>query len=401
MQVFKDKYDIIVVGAGPAGSVAARYAAENGADVLMLERDREPGIPVRCAEGVSHAGIAQFIDIDERWISTTIEGASLHSPNGEFFEMYNNGMGYVLERRVFDRALADLACSKGAQLMMKTDVVDLLFDDNKKVCGVKLSYLGRIYDIKAKIVIGADGVESQIGKWGGINTTLKLGDLDTCVQYTLTNINVNPKICRFYFGNDVAPGGYVWIFPKSDKIANVGIGIGGDDCKPGKGPKYYLDKFVEKTFPNASPNYIVYGGVPTSNGTEFVTDNLMIVGDAARQVNPITGGGIVQVMIAGRICGETAAQALKDNNFSKKYLSSYEKRWDKIMGANQKFMYSVKNIYTKMNDDKLNSIVKACKKLDPEKLTMQALFKEAIKEDPMMVAKLATSFIVSKIRFDW
>lgn len=397
----QNKYDIIIVGAGPAGSVTARYAAENGANVLLLERDREPGIPVRCAEGVSHSGIAQFIDIDERWICAHIDGASLHSPDGESFEMYNNGSGYVLERRLFDRALADLACEKGATLLTKADVVDLLRDEDQKICGVKLCHLGRLYDINAKIVIGADGVESQVGKWGGMNTTLKLGDVDTCVQYTLNNIKVKTNLCDFYFGNEIAPGGYLWVFPKSATTANVGIGIGGDECTPGKGPKYYLDKFVEKNYPQASVNYMVYGGVPTSNGTDFVSDNLMLVGDAARQVNPITGGGIVQVMIAGRMCGETAAQAIKENNYSKKFLYQYEKRWDKVLGSNQRFMYAVKNIYSKMSDEKFNSIVKACKKVDPNKLTMYTLFKEAVKEDPLMVAKLATSFVVSKIKFDW
>jgi len=79
----EEKFDVVVVGAGPAGSVAARFAAENGASVLILEREREPGIPVRCAEGVSHAGIAPFIKIDKRWIASTINVARPFSPNGE------------------------------------------------------------------------------------------------------------------------------------------------------------------------------------------------------------------------------------------------------------------------------------------------------------------------------
>ena len=107
----KDRYDIVVIGAGPAGSVAARFAAENGASVLMLERDREPGIPVRCAEGVSHNGIAPFIDIDKRWIASQIDIAKLTSPNNESAFMHNNGVGYVLERRIFDTALCELAAN--------------------------------------------------------------------------------------------------------------------------------------------------------------------------------------------------------------------------------------------------------------------------------------------------
>ncbi|MEA1972618.1 MAG: NAD(P)/FAD-dependent oxidoreductase, partial [Candidatus Cloacimonadota bacterium] len=119
--ILKDKYDVVVVGAGPAGSVSARFAAESGASVLILERDREPGIPVRCAEGVSHAGIAPFIDIDTKWIATEIDVARLHSPDGNEVTMHNNGKGYVLDRRLFDTALCDLACDKGADLLTKAD----------------------------------------------------------------------------------------------------------------------------------------------------------------------------------------------------------------------------------------------------------------------------------------
>ncbi|MBP7563068.1 MAG: NAD(P)/FAD-dependent oxidoreductase [Candidatus Cloacimonetes bacterium] len=396
-----DYYDVVIIGGGPAGAVTARYAVENGASVLILERDREPGIPVRCAEGVSHAGIEPFIDIDEKWICTQIKGASLHSPDGNFVEMYNNGLGYVLERRVFDRALVDLACSKGAVMLTKADALDLLRDKDQQIEGVSFSHLNQLYSVKCKIVIGADGVESQVGKWAGINTTLALDDIDTCVQYTVNNIKVNPDLCRFYFGNEVSPGGYLWIFPKSDTSANIGIGVGGSDTLPGKGPKFYLDRFMEQNFPNASVNYMVCGGVPTSNGTGFVTDHVMLVGDAARQVNPITGGGIVQAMIAGRLCGETCAKALKNGDFSKKSLNEYEKRWDKTLGANQRFMYSVKNNFMKMDDNKFNSIVRAAKSVDPDKFTMYSLFKEALKEDPILLAKMATSFLVSRIKFDW
>ena len=106
----KSKYDVVVIGAGPTGSTAARFAAENGASVLILERDREPGIPVRCAEGVSHAGLIRFIEPDPKWIAAKIEVAKLISPNGEVAYMHQNGTGYVLECRIFDTELCNIAC---------------------------------------------------------------------------------------------------------------------------------------------------------------------------------------------------------------------------------------------------------------------------------------------------
>jgi len=393
-----DTYDVVVIGAGPAGSVTARFIAEAGLSVLLLERDREPGIPVRCAEGVSHAGILPFIDIDPRWICAEIDGAILHSPDGDSVEMYNNGKGYVLDRRIFDRALADLAVQKGAILKTKADAIGLLRDSGKNICGVIYRHEKTVHSVYCQIVIGADGVESQVSRWAGFRSCLPLEDIDVCCQYTVNNISTPVKLCQFYFGKDVAPGGYLWIFPKSDTQANIGVGIGGDDAQPGKGPRYYLDKFMELHYPNASVNYIVYGGVPTKAGKDFVADNVMLVGDAAYQVNPITGGGIVQGMIAGKYTAETAVEAIKKGNTTIKGLSGYPKKWEAHLGKNQRFLYSLKQKFMGMDDQIFNSIVATCKKIPTEELNLYRLFKETLREDPKLLAKLATSFIVSKIK---
>ena len=395
--MIKEKYDVVVIGAGPAGSVAARFAAENGASVLMLERDREPGIPVRCAEGVSLNGIKPFIEIDERWIASQIDIARLHSPDGNEAFMHNNGKGYVLERRIFDTALCELACEKGAEFLTKADALDLIKEDGK-ITGVKYKHLGELREVKCNIVIGADGIESRVGRWAGIDTTLKLEDLDTCVQYTLANIKVDKSCCDFYFGNEVSPGGYLWIFPKSDTTANVGIGVSGH-LSHEHGPKELLDKFVAEKFPNASKTYTVFGGVPTAKTLkEIVKDNVMIVGDAARQVNPITGGGIVQGMIAGSIAGKVAADAVKASDYSKKFLKVYKTEWDKRLGNNQKVHYSLKEKFFKMPDEKFNKIVQICKDIPKDKFTVKELFTQAIKGDPLLVASLAKTFIVSKLK---
>jgi len=395
--MIKDRYDVIVIGAGPAGSVAARFAAENGASVLMLERDREPGIPVRCAEGVSHNGIAPFIDIDERWIASQIDIAKLTSPNGESALMHNNGTGYVLERRIFDTALCEVAASHGAQLITKADALDLIKQDDK-ITGVKFTYMGEVKEVECDIVIGADGTESRVGRWAGIDTAVALRDIDTCVQYTLAGIDVKKDTCEFYFGTEVSPGGYIWIFPKSDNTANVGIGIAGHISHE-KGPKEYLDEFVDQKFPEATITYTVYGGVPTSATLkEIVKDNIMLVGDAARQVNPITGGGIVQGMIAGSIAGKTAAEAVKKKRFDAKFLKQYRKEWDKKLGNTQKVMHSMKEKFLFMTDDRFNNLVKFCQNIPADKFSLKALFTEAVKGDPKLMLDVARSFVVSKIK---
>jgi len=393
-----EAYHVVVIGAGPAGSVTARFIAEAGLKVLLLERDREPGIPVRCAEGVSHAGIIPFIDIDPKWICTTIEGAILHAPDGNSVEMYNNGTGYVLDRRVFDRALADLAVSKGAILKTKADAIGLLKNEHDKIAGVRYRHGKTIHSVLCQIVIGADGVESQVSRWAGFKSCLAAEDIDVCCQYTVNNISVPTDLCQFYFGLDVSPGGYLWIFPKSPTQANIGVGIGGDDAKPGKGPRYYLDKFMNAHFPNASVNYIVYGGVPTKAGKDFIADHVMLVGDAAHQVNPITGGGIVQGMLAGKYAAETAIKAIADGDTTAKNLKSYPAKWEKHLGKNQRFLYAIKQKFMGMNDKIFNTIVSTCNKIPRDELNLYRLFMETLREDPKLLAQLATSFVVSKIK---
>ncbi len=394
---FRKKYDVIVIGAGPAGSVAARFAAEHGASVLILERDREPGIPVRCAEGVSHDGIAPFIDIDEKWIATTIKKAKLVAPNGEELLMENNPTGYVLERRLFDTALCNLAAEFGAELLTKADAFDL-FKEAGEIKGVKFTYRGKEEIVLCDVVIAADGVESRVGRWAGIKTDLPLEDMETSVMYQMTDIDVDPDCCEFYFGNEIAPQGYLWVFPKSRTSANIGLGIAGSSALKKK-PQFYLDQFVQKHYPAGKINYIVYAGIPTSDTlNQIVADHIMLVGDAARQVNPITGGGIVQGMIAGSIAGKVAADAVKERNFKTKFLKRYRKEWNKRLGKTQKTMYAMKEKYLGIKDKRFNNLVKAMNKIPKDKLSIKTLFTEVVKNDPKLVIEVARSFVVSKFK---
>ncbi|MGD0327519.1 MAG: FAD-dependent monooxygenase [Halobacteriota archaeon] len=132
-------------------------------------------------------------------------------------------LGIVLERKLFDRQLAKDAARSGAHVMVRTRATGLILEDST-VRGVKLSRLGEEFDVRTKLVIGADGKESQVGRWAGINTTLKLGDIESCVQYHMQNVELTDNTLDFYFGS-AAPSGYAWAFPKGDGAANIGPGV--------------------------------------------------------------------------------------------------------------------------------------------------------------------------------
>lgn len=385
----KDQYDVIVVGAGPAGTTAARYVAMNGNSVLVLEKDRDVGMPVRCGEAVSNRSVEEFFPLDPRWIASTIRRFKLIAPNGLCVEPDIGGFGYVLERRIFDYDLARLTVEQGAEVITKAYVDGLTFS-NGACTGVSMKLNGEQKYVHAKIIIGADGVESRVGKWAGIDTTTHFRDMECCAQMTLANIDYEDEACEFYFGKNIAPQGYLWIFPKGNRLANVGIGISGEAAKK-KSPVRYLKEFVEKKFPHAGILTTVAGGVPCAPTLkEIVKENVVLVGDAAHQVNPMSGGGITSGMIAGKIAGETIAHALKKNDLS--ILHEYQKEWDKRVGAKHRTYYKMKNAVYKFSDEALNDIAVNVLKLPVEKRTIWGVFKTALIHQPSIIWEMIKVF---------
>jgi len=387
----KEFYDVIVVGGGPAGAVAAWHAALGGVSVLLLEKDREIGSPIRCAEGVGDDGLRLIVEPKAKFIHNRIDGVNLIAPNGKKIYVGYDDLGYILNRSVFDHYLAELATKAGAEVRTKSYVDGLLFK-NGSASGVTLQSLGKKFSIQSSIVIGADGVESRVGRWAGIHTQLKMKDIYTCVQYTLANIQVDSDTCDFYLSRNIAPCGYVWMFPKGKNIANVGLGVSGEYSQY-HSPKYYLDKFVAEYFPNASILTSTVGGVPIAKTLkEIVKPGLILVGDAARQANPLSGGGIVSGMIAGKIAGQVAAEAVKTGDVSEKFLKKYEKQWNKAEGNNHQMFYRLKEAIYKLTDDDLNRASESILKLPANKRTIVNIFKTVLISKPHLFVVVVKVF---------
>lgn len=392
------KYDIVIVGAGPAGSTAARFAAKNKAKVLVLERDREPGLPVRCAEGVSINGIQEFVEINPKWVSKKITNTAFVAPSQQKFEVSSMGEGITLERRIFDTDLCRLACIEGAEFLYKANVVNVSKTDENDDVVVDYTLAGKPKQVKANIVIAADGIESKIPRLFGINSTAKPDDIHVCAQYTLANTNHEPSTVGFYFGQNVAPGGYAWLFPKADNTANVGLGISHSYSKNKKAIEY-LDDFVTKSFPNSKKLSVVFGAV---NGCrplkKLSANNFMVVGDSARQANPLTGGGIETGMFAGQQAGIVAAKAIKANNFTAKFLKEYDDIWNKRYKTRMAFMEGIRKKYLNAPDKEFNKIINALNKQKNENFSKKDLFKIIVKNHPKLLLDLTKVFISSKLR---
>ncbi len=385
----KDNYDVIVVGGGPAGTTAARYAAAGGAKVLVLEKDREVGVPVRCGEAVDHEGLVQFIQPDKKFVAAEIRNFKLVAPNGKVVHPNIDGVGYVLERKVFDYELARIAADEGAEVVTKA-YVDGVTRTNGAVTGVSVQYHGERLTLRSKVVIGADGVESRVGRWAGIDTTVSMHDMESAAQVTAANVNVEEDTCYFYFGEKYAPGGYLWVFPKGNKTANIGLGVAADQSRQKHALKF-LDEFMQENFPGASILTKLAGGVPCAETlTKITMPGLMLVGDAAHQVNPVSGGGIISGMIAGQIAGEVAAEIVKRNDMS--LTESYEKQWQDSLGTRHHRYYRIKKVIYKFRDTDLNSIADEISKLPQNQQTLGNLFKQAVMKHPTLILDVMRLF---------
>ena len=388
----KNNYDIIIVGGGPSGSMSAYEIAKAGYSVCILEKTKKIGSPVRCGEAVGQSGLAQFFEPKERWIKSKILSIKLVSPNSTEVELdFDKETGFILDRTIFDYDLSEIASDSGAEIYTESYVKNLIIEDGF-VKGVEVERLGEVEKIYSKIVIGADGIDSRVGRWGGLKTNVRMKDMESCFQYTVDNIHLNQEQMVMYVGSNYAPGGYLWIFPKGNNSANIGIGISGKHSKY-KSAKKYLDSFMKEKYPDVSILKSVCGGVicakpirnPISNG-------LMLVGDAAHQINPMTGGGIISGMKAGMIAGIVASEAIEKNDLQSSFLKKYYDRMYSDFGKNYERFYRIKETVNNLTDDDLDSIASSIISIPKNKRTLRTIFTKAVYKKPSLLIDVLKVF---------
>jgi digeranylgeranylglycerophospholipid reductase len=314
----KASYDVVVVGAGPAGSTAALYAAGKGASVLLLDKKREIGSPIQCAGFIPDASEVQALlpnaelpdslkNYPDSCVLQHIKTQRIFPPNCRVKEFAVTGA--VLDRRRYDQFLAEQAAKAGAELMVKTRVTKV--EDTtvaiSGICGKQI--------IKAKAIIGADGPNSLVAKSKGLSFKPREREISVALEYQVRNVDIDPDALEMYFGSSFVPGGYAWIFPEGEDRANVGIGIRIGMAEKGVSAKEYLNRFM-RDHPLASQKLkngivmnVIAGIIPVNGApARTATEDSLIVGDAAGQIIATNGGGIPPAMIAGKVAGETAAE---------------------------------------------------------------------------------------------
>lgn len=371
----KGKYDIIVVGGGPAGSTTARFLAREGFKVKILDARSHIGIPVRCGEAIGKETINDIlkIGVPKDALRTEIDGFRVISPSMNVIDYrLPKGEGYVVDRRIFDKELLKGAVLEGADIQLNTRVTKIKIDKEKGIT-IKAELNGKEITESAPIVVGADGIYSVVARDAGLAKPIEPIDLNTSFGYEMVGVKFDePTMFDLYMGNEIAPRGYLWIFPKGESSANVGVGIGVGFAK--KSVREYLDDFIfksdegKKRFKNAKVIEERIGAIPVGGSLEkLATDRILLVGDAARQVNPLTGGGIAYGMESGKMISDTLVKAFEKEDFTDKFLSTnYGKLWNDAYGKSFGLATKARKVLDVLTDQQMDNIVET---FDGEDLT--------------------------------
>ncbi|PXF62106.1 MAG: NAD(P)/FAD-dependent oxidoreductase [Candidatus Methanogaster sp.] len=354
-------YDVVVVGAGPAGCLAAKYAAKNGAKTLIIEEHASIGSPVQCAGLLSTSAIGECeVVLDSGF--HPIKGAFVYAPDRRRIRISGGEIkAYVVDRRIFDRTLAENAVRSGADILMRTRAVGIDIEMETRGHGhgrrriLHVAIEGEPDVIEAGVVIGADGVQSRIAQWAGLDTPETiLSGAQISTVYDFDDL----EFVEIFMGS-CAPGFFAWAIPYHGS-ARIGLAV-----RPGFGSRSawaHLKRLIAE-HPVVSGKCdsgiagIVLGGIPISVPQQTAAEGLLIVGDAAGQVKPTSGGGVYPGAVCAKIAGKIAADAVLEGNTSARRLSEYDKLWRTRIGRELVIGRRINEWMARLSDSEINRLV--------------------------------------------
>ena len=346
------QFDVVVVGAGPAGASAAYSAAKNSCSVALLEKEET------VAQTVRTSGVTWIEDTKSFGIPADcynpIKNYTFCSPNNEVTISDTKPRAAVLDVRKTYRFLAEQAIKEGAILFVNANATSAVTDSSGKITGIKANLAKEEIVFQSKVVIDASGFQSVIAKSLGLVSQWK--KFGAGAEYEAVVENIDSDTWYLMVGQQYSPSGYAWIFPVGDNKVRIGVGIGKPDS--GIDPIQRLDEIIEKKLGpikrlgKISPIEFHYGLIPNDGlARKTAYDNLMLVGDAAGYANPLVLEGIRYAIKFGRIAGKIAADAIKANDTSEKMLSKYEENWRKSISSKINSAYKVQNRWIGLSDE--------------------------------------------------
>jgi digeranylgeranylglycerophospholipid reductase len=346
-------FDVVIVGGGCSGLWAARTAVLAGARALLVERSERIGERIVCAEGLAADGIAQFTELGPECVAASIDRALLFDPKGSCVELAEPGCGYVLRKDVFLRSLAAMAASVGAEIRTGIEAHAV-----RPISGGGLVvHLGGGTDsVTAGAVVAADGIESGIGRGIGIQRPLRPIELFSCAQYRLAPVRTDACTVEFHFGRGIAPGGYAWVFPKGEDVANVGVGVICSD-KGKRSTVGYLEAFRQRRCPGARVLSRVLGGVPSARSPfRPFGQGVFMAGDAARVADPMSGAGIVPGMESAELAAKAAVLYARCDSHGRTAEREFAGSM-KALFKDRNLRFGVRKILARMSDEEIGNML--------------------------------------------
>jgi len=349
-----NRYDAVIVGGGVAGSMTGKLIAEHGYKVLILEEHHEVGKPVQCAGLVTQ----RIFDIvpENGCVLNAVRGAKIYSPGcQELLIDAKRTKAFVIDRVKFDQNLLTMALHKGCELKLGAKALVAKYSGGN--ISVKMLSDGKVQGVTCKLLIGADGVQSRVSSWFGLK---RPNEIVSGFGAELTGVRMDPRFVEIYLGNNVAPNFFAWVIPKTKTVtdgrvpARVGLACAkSTHCAYEYYHKLFTHPILGPKLIESKPIHYIAGGIPIGMVGKSYTNNLMLVGDAAGQVKPTSGGGVYTSIVCARFCAETAVQALEKNTLSSRALSAYQKRWLDEIGKELKRGLRLHKVYMHLRDDQL------------------------------------------------
>lgn len=360
------EYDIVIVGGGPAGLSAAYTAAKSNARVILFEKDAS------IAHNIRTSGVTWIEEMEKLGISrdyyNPIKNYSFISPSNEVIIGGNDATACVLDVRSVYQHLAFLAAEAGSEIMVRSNVINVVMNSNNRISGLKIRTPKGDMMINCDLVIDASGFHSFIArKIGMVNEWKRYG---LGAEYECYCENVDSETLVFMVGREYSDAGYAWVFPLSKKRLRIGVGIGRPESNAD--PLEKLNSIIEKKLKpldkigKVQPIEFHSGIIPNEGiRKSTVSDGLILVGDSAGQANPLVLEGIRYAIEFGRLAGEVGAKSLAQNS-NKESLLEYEKIWKNKLESKINSALKVQSKWIRLDDKKWDKEIEILKDMSQE-----------------------------------
>ncbi len=353
-----NEVDVLVVGAGPAGSTVAARLAKAGHSVRVVEEHPKVGYPVQCAGLVSQ----RVLDLagSNSMVRTSVRGASVFGPSLESITFRaESPRAFVIDRAGLDIHLADRAVRAGAEVRTSTRFDSLDGESGDRLTVRLRGPDGSPEEMRARLVIGADGVASAVARAFRLRRPV---EVLPAFEAEFPESPGDPDTVEVYLGRKLAPGLFGWWIPDGSGGARIGVAADAD----GTPARQYFDRLLdslERRFGRrlAPPTAFVVSGIPIGTLPRTHARQALLVGDAAAQVKPLSGGGIFTGMRCAQIAADVASEALSKGDLSEGALAEYDRRWRAELGDEFRRALYLRRLFTRLSDDELDRVVHALK----------------------------------------